>query len=303
MLIGQDLDLTKVAFAVASGALFTLIGFAYRMGKGRSVLPVQILFIVSLFGGAFFGAKSFAAGWGNPPSQVYLLGLMAGLAQYVVVKLIRLGLDRGGLSAVWCALSLGFLIPALYGVLWLGDLLTALQYLGVGCGVGCVVVASWKSEAPQQVDAKGISSSPVFLGLVLLGILVLNGLLPLSIKEVSSLAAATKIDHLSHFFFLLNVVLGGAILVDQIATRTWRTVRRDLLWLGPMAATGSVTGLLLLATACTLPAAVVFTVNGISGICTVAVVSALAFGEKVNLRWVSTIGLGLACVALLNLKF
>ncbi len=302
MLTGQDLDLTRAGFAAVSGAAFTLIGFAYRMGKGRGIRPIQILGVVCLFGAIFFGIKSSAAGWGSPPLRLYLLGLMAGLGQYFVVKLIRLGLDRGGLSAVWCALSLGFLVPAVYGVLWLDELLTALQYFGIACGVGCVVVASWQGGQHQQKQLKAISSSPFFLGLILLGILLLNGLLPLSIKEVSSSAAETKIDHLSHFFFLLNVVIGGAILIDQIAVRAWRSVSRDLLWLGPMAAVGSVVGLTFLSMACTLPAAVVFTVNGISGICTVAVISALAFGEKVDLRWVSTIGLGLVCVALLNLN-
>ena len=290
-----------VGFAAVSGAAFTLIGFAYRMGKGRSVTPIQILLVVCLFGGTFFGVKSFAGGWAPPPLQVCLLGLMAGLAQYIVVKLIRLGLERGGLSAVWCALSLGFLVPAVYGVLWMGELLTALQYAGVGCGVGCVIAASWKSDQSQQGQISK-TSSPVFFALILFCILILNGLLPLSIKEVSSLGVATKIDHLSSFFFLLNVVLGGSILIDQIATGSWRSLRRDIFYLGPMAGLGSVTGLLLLAKASVLPASVVFTVNGISGICTVAVVSAIGFGEKVDLRWISTIGLGLACVALLNLN-
>jgi len=74
----------------------------------------------------------------------------------------------------------------------------------------------------------------------------------------------------------------------------------DLIKIGSVAAIGSIVGMLLLGYAVALPAALVFTINGMVSILVGVTVSVIAFGEKRTKAWYGTIGFGILTVILIN---
>jgi drug/metabolite transporter (DMT)-like permease len=77
---------------------------------------------------------------------------------------------------------------------------------------------------------------------------------------------------------------------------------RDLIGVAGLAGIGSVGGTFLTSLCAQLPAAQIFTVQGVSGIVTAALISVLAFGEPCTKAWYGTVGAGVLGVTLANLN-
>jgi hypothetical protein len=296
---------------VATGVGFALIAIAYRLGQTRGVGPPQIVLLISVAGAVYFGVAAWPLDLAGLPPLVLAFGVVAGLGQYLGVKLIRPILDRGPLSPLWCAMSLYFLPASLYAYLVWGERIRAHQYAAIAAAVACVVIASIGQgrSAPSESD-HARPDRPVrrkiLYGLMLVGVLIFNSLMAVCIKDLGTRPApegGSYMDHHGHVMYLLfYVALGAAILPDLLITRAYRVPLRSALLLGLLGSAGSIGGLMALRVCAAYPAGVVFTIAGVTSILTVAVVSVLALGEKADATWYGTVATGVLAVILANLS-
>jgi len=314
-------------WAVLSGVGFGCLGVAYRLGQARGVTPTQIGLVIAAAGCAVFGGTVGSEEWAAP-AVVWVLGIGVGISQYLVLKLIRPALARGSLSALWCAVNLGFIIAVAYAALFLGERPGLLQQAGIAAAVACVAVAS----AGQQPAEGGLRSSQcrtadrLAYGLLLLLILVLTGLSPAFLKYLSAHPAValegprvlpvgaggadgqaalggSLMREFGHFYYLIfYAVFAVLILADLAITGAIKARMGTAARVGLLGAAGSVVGMWAWAAASPLPAAVLFTVSSVVSLLLAAAVSVTAFGEKRSLAWYATVGLAVAAVVLVSAR-
>ena len=300
----EQSSLPLLSLAVLSGLGFAGLGVSFRLGQAKGLSPAHVALVIGVVGSAVFGSQ--VGGAPRPaPALIWALGLAFGATQYLAVKLFRIALARGPLSPMWCAANLGFIIAVIYSRLFLGEQPTPMQYVGVAAAVACVLVATL---GQPQAESAGTGlrrlRTGADYGIILVLILGLTGLSPVFLKYLNARpfgAGRTYLTAFSDLYLLLfygsfGLLAAGDLLVTRALGGRWRA----MLAAGGLGAAGSVVGLWAWATACGLPAAVVFTVTSVVSIVVAAVVSVLAFKEKASLGWYATIGLAGLAVVLVN---
>jgi len=294
-----------VPLAAVSGVCLSLIGLALRLGQTRGVHPVHIWFFAGLMCAAAMAAMGWPVQWGSVPARVWVMGALTGLSQCAMLKIVRAALARGSLSPVWCAIMLGLIPVLIYGMAAVGERPTALHFGAIASALACIVVASAGHKGDAAAPALARARQKLIFGLLLIGLMLLNGVMGIAMKDLSSRGPGDGQSYMSGYreVFLLVVYVcmaAGSGLQFLVKRRFGAPVRASIL-LGLLAATGSVLGMVLMCIAARAPAAVAFTTNSVSSILAAALISALALREKVTPTWVATVMLATLTVLLANL--
>lgn len=297
----------SLAVPAAAGVGFAVIAVCYRIGQARNVTAPPIAGILSAFAMLYclWGA------WHElpvAPRLVWVWGIASGLSQYATVRLLTVALRLGPLSPLWCAVALGFVPQTVYALLRFGEPVDTMQVFGLGCGIACVVLASRRgtpsSPGSGQVKHSADGSDKLLYAAVLLGILIVNSLPAMGLKDLSRACGPDGRPWSqcfgNTFLLLMYACLGLPVLVESLVVRRQSWPWRRALPLGALAGAGSVFGMTMMALASELQAAAAFPVMGMVSILLVAVVSVMAFRERADSLWFGVIGLGLASVVLAN---
>jgi drug/metabolite transporter (DMT)-like permease len=298
-------DLRVTALAALSGICFTGIGTAYKLGSSRSVSTCHILLGLCVVGMAVCAPLSFPSQM-HAPALVWILGVVAGLSQYVTIRLIGKGLSLGSLSVVWCIVSLSFFPVIPYACFLFHKALDRPQWLGLLAAFACVLMASWgsKPQAPTSVDAATGAKAPhhrrlLFL-LVLASILMGNSISNIIQNHLSQTPLDSSFKYLEQYgaiwMFVLYASAGIAALVDLAVRRKLAAPLKWVVALGAMGGISSVSGIRLQNAVSMNPMS--FAINGSVGIIAAAVLSVLFFKERISAAWYATIALGILAVVL-----
>lgn len=299
-------SLAGFLLAAVSGVSLSLIGIAFRIGQSRNVVPLHIAASIGLCGALFFGLQMEPANLTQIPLFIYGLALVNALGQILSMELTKVGLRKGPLSPVWCALNLTFLVVIVYSAIFLHEQLDLYQYLALLAGILCVVAASNLGKSATDSSQRLTSKEKLVYGVILLLILLGNSVVFITIKDLGMRRlpddSATYLGtYLPNIYFILYATMAIVCGVVAIFQRVRPTSGRALIGLGLMAGVGSIGGLYLLSLCATLPAALIFTINGMVTILGGTLASVLFFGEPRTRAWWATIGFGIVAVILANL--
>ena len=283
-----------------------LIGVAFGLGQKAGVQPIEIMLVCTGVASLLFAGKQWRRSQPSPiPLRVWGWGVTGGLSQYLAMRGIGLAMNLGPLSPVWCAASLGFIPVSFYSALRYKERLTLLKNVALAAGVGCVVVSAVTNSRGGTTLAS--LADTLGYGAVLLAVLVLNSLNSIAIKTLGMNAGPAQAGRTSRdnnlFLPIMYATCFLAALADLIWHRNPNLAFGPMIGFGALAALGSMVGMALMASCASAPAGVVFTLSGISGIVTAAVVSVLFLGERAGLGWGGTIGLGVVSILFGALSF
>jgi len=306
----SDSSIGLVLLAGLSGICFSLIGVSFRIGQNRGVIPLHISMCMGLAGAIFFGLQVNWADFGELPTFVWIMALLTTVGQIGAMHLVRICLGMGPLSPLWSAMNLTFLPVILYSAMVFSEKISLIGYAALLAAVVCVLFASQIGSTPPPEDEAGrkrnLRAKTIYGGLLLL-VLIGNSIVFVVLKDLGTRVIASGSEttylmkYLAPIYFLMYsslAVFSGFTAWIQKAVPNRYT---DLIWLGVMAAAGSISGLLLIKTCMTLPAGLLFTINGMITILGGAVASVIFFGESMKPFWWGTVGFGLLAVLLANL--
>lgn len=294
--------------ACAAGASYSLIGIAYQWGRSQALTPMQVMAVGALLSAAFFFAKLLVQGLGQEQAatgrgrpwqasgRVWSLGIVSGLTQYAMLRLIALALNRGPLSPVWCAASLGFVPTILYATWRFREALGGRRLLAVMAAVGCVLL-------PEIVRPVGTGAviQPLY-PLILCLIALANSVQLIAIKHLGSVGAGPTASDMERygtlFMFLSTVSLAVAAASDVSLTCGWAMPLHGLLGMGTVAGVGCILGISLISACASGPAALIFTYSGVSGILCAALTSVMFLGETAGMTWFITVGMSVLAILL-----
>ena len=293
-----------ILLAVVAGCSLALMGFTYKIGARRKITPAQIMLIVCVFGTISYGIRCAWIDWSTVPWWFWLVGLGIGVTQCLAIELMGIGLKMGPLSALWCAVGLGFLPVLLYGRIFLGQSLDGWKIAGVIAAVGCVVAASMgQGSGAAGPGLKAGRKAMGFLAMIVV-LTLLNAALSVAQFDLGLRASPNGGSYLSQlgdlYYLMIYVTLGGFLLAE-LSIRRVGIAPKGLLSLGLVAGFGSVVGLQLSGQAASLAKGIAYPICGASGILITAIVATIAFHEKRTKYWYLTVGLGVLAVVLGNL--
>lgn len=299
-------SLVGFLLAAVSGLSLSLIGVAFRLGQSRNVMPLHIATSIGIFGALFFGFQMDWASMGQIQLFIFGLALLNALGQILSMELTKVGLKKGPLSPVWCALNLTFLIVIVYSFLFLGEQLNVFQYLALLAGILCVIAASNLGKTASEKDRRMSLKDKITYGMILILILLGNSVVFVTIKDLGMRAIPAGGNtylgaYLPNIYFILYATMAIVCGLVAFFQKTRPTSGLALVGLGVMAGIGSIGGLYLLSRCVALPAALVFTINGMVTILGGTLASVLFFGEPRTKAWYATLGFGILAVVLANL--
>ena len=308
----MDSSFIAFMFAGISGICLSIIGISFRMGQSRGVIPLHISMCMGIAGAIFFGVQMDCSAFAKLPTFVILMALLTSVGQIVAMHLAKICLSKGPLSPLWCAMNLTFLLVVIYSAILFSEHILSFQYLALISGIVCVIFASniGGSKKENEKSTEAVSKSmkdKVVYGIMLVLILVTNSLVFIVIKDLGTRtitpgSAATYLAiYREPIFFIMYssmAIFSGIVVLLQRA-KPHRLV--NLIGLGGLAAGGSIAGMLLLSLCVALPAALIFTINGIVIILGGVIGSVLFFGERRTRYWYGTVGFGVLAVILANL--
>ncbi len=307
-------DLWPTLIASLSGISFAGLGTAYKLGQTRGISTAHVVLGVSIVGAA---ACAPALAESAAPWPVYLVGVVAGLTQYLTIRLIARGLAVSSLSVVWCVVALSFLPVIPYTCILFQKSLVPPQYFALASAVACVFLASFgrsslrtPSSLPVRVSA-GPSCDPappdcpvrpqsraLVLG-VLVAVLLCNSVSNMIQSHLSLVPAAGEkfIDRYgSLWMFILYATIAFSAFVDLGLRRKLKCPFKIAALLGLGGGLCSVCGIRLQNLVAGRP--MTYAMNGAVGIVAAAVLSVLLFRERPTRWWWGIIAFGVAAVAL-----
>lgn len=278
-----------------------LIGVAFGLGKKAGVRPNDIVLVTTGVGCLVFTGKQLRHRQPTPLSlRIWLWGVAGGLSQYLTIHGISWALKLGPLSPVWCAASLGFIPVSFYSALRYKERLNFLKVWMILAGVGCVAVSAFTNSRAGGTLTSG--QGALGYAAVLLAILVLNSVNSVAVKTLGMRAGPDQAYQSSRDNIRFLPIMYGtcflAVLTDLLWHHNPSLGLGTMLAFGMLAALGSMCGLALLAVCASASAGMVYTLSGISGIVTAALVSVLFLGERSGIGWYATIGLGALSIVL-----
>ncbi len=305
-----DYSFGLVLLAGLSGISFSLIGITFRIGQNRGVIPLHISMCMGIAGAIFFGIQVNWADFGGLPTFVWIMAILTTVGQIGAMHLVRICLGMGPLSPLWSAMNLTFLPVILYSAMVFSERISPVGYATLSAAVVCVFFASQAgSEAAteEKADRKSSLRTKLIYGSLLFLVLLGNSVVFVVLKDLgtrlipNSSETTYLMQYVSPIYFLMysSLALFSGVTVWMQKAVPNRYI--DLVWLGIMAAGGSISGLLLLKTCMALPAGLLFTINGMITILGGVIASVVFFGEAMKPSWWGTVGFGLLAVLLANL--
>ena len=285
----------------------SLIGVSYNLGRSRGLRPSHIATFIGFAGMVVFAALAGAARLRSAPVEVWVVGLIAGLAQYLGVVALAAAFQRGPLSPAWCAAAMTFPPALLYAWFWLGERLTGLRLAGVVLACVCVVLASLHGSAAghARAERKHGWGTRIFYGLLLLLVMLMCSSVNVSLKVLGGHLLPDGRNTLEVYGLVFLTACYGALgvpmLVDTLVQPPPVEARPAFLPIGLLAAFGSVSGFALLRAVAQEPAALVFPVNAVASLLGGSVTSVLFFRERVTPLWFGMVLAGSLAVVLVGL--
>lgn len=294
-----------VILAGLAGLCFSVIAMCLRGGQRRGAPPIAVSMFLAVVGSAFFAGRCLGQSFDEMPLWASTCGLIAGGSQYAAMRFMQACLERGPLSPVWCAASLGFLPAIVYSHGAFAEPIGAAQYVAVVTAVACVVVASTGQKDARPTDRPGDGQTRgVFYLVGLSMVFLLNGVTTMATKDLGLRAfpaGGTYMDRYADVFLLgMYFAMAAGIFLDLLVRRRLRFPVRWTVGLGVLAGAASSFGYWAIAACAARPAAIVFTVSSTVSILGASVASVAAFGERPSPAWFGTVGLAVATVVLAN---
>jgi len=299
--------LGAILITIISGIGFGLIGVMFRYGQNKNVIPIHISMVMGIGGALFFGVQVNWNQFFNLPTIVIMLPILSALGNLVSMHFTKVSLSKGPLSPLWVAMNLTFLTVIIYSTFMFSEKILPFQYLAIISGIICVSFASTLGNLNSGDKLKRSNKDIIIYALALLIVLLGNSAAFVVIKDLSTrvISLNTNMTYMMEFrisiYFLMYVSMAITCLGLTLAQKAKPDSYFDLIKIGSIAAIGSIVGMLLLGFAAALPAALIFTINGMVSILVGVIVSVLAFGEKKSKAWYGTVGFGILTVLLVNL--
>lgn len=298
-----------VLLTIISGFGFGLIGIMFRMGQNRNVIPIHISMCMGIAGAIFFGVQVEWSQFFSLPLLALLLPVVSAFGNLASMHFTKVSLARGPLSPLWCAMNLTFLIVVIYSAIVFSEAILPSQFAALVAGVLCVVFASNLGNEPKN-DAndpsRTVKDKLIYAGALLI-VLLGNSMAFVIIKDLGTRTIAAGVDttylmeYRTSIYFLMYLSMAITCFVLVVIQKAKPDSIGDLIKIGSIAAVGSIIGMLLLGFAAALPAALIFTINGMISILVGVIASVAAFGEKRTPAWYGTVGFGILAVILANL--
>ena len=303
----ETIRVSVILVALVSGLLMSLIGVAFNLGRPRGLRPPHIATFMGFAGAVVFAVLAGSALLRSAPAYVWLVGLFAGVTQYLGVVALGAAFRRGPLSPAWCAAAMTFPPALVYAWLWLGERLTGLRLAGVLLACGTVVLASLHGSAADNTSVvrRHGWGTRIFYGMLLLIVMVMSSSINVALKMLgghmlpdgrNTLAAYGLV-----FLAACYIAFGVLMLADTLVHPPSVESRPALVLIGLLAAFGSVGGFALLRTVAQEPAALVFPVNAVASLLGGSVSSVLFFRERVTPIWFGMVLAGSVAVVLVGL--
>ena len=297
-----------VLLTVLSGIGFGLIGIMFRMGQNRNVIPIHISMCMGIAGAIFFGVQLNWHQLFHLPLLALLLPVISSFGNLASMHFTKVSLSRGPLSPLWCAMNLTFLTVVIYSSIVFSEAILPFQFAALVSGILCVVFASNLGNQSKSDNAEPYSSKDkiIYAGALLI-VLLGNSMAFVIIKDLGTrtIASSTNVTYLMEYRTSIYVLMYLSMAISCLGLVGIQKAKPDsyvdLIKFGLIAAFGSIVGMLLLGFAAALPAALIFTINGMISILIGVIVSVLAFGEKRTPAWYGTVGFGILAVILANL--
>ena len=290
--------------AIAAGFCLAGMGIAICAGTARGAHLSQLYLVIGVAGCIFFATR--ATGETFPPAIVVLLAMAGSLSQYASLHCLRSALAQGPITAVWSAAALGFLPVSIYAAVKLGESFMFSDIVSLAAGVGCVLLASTLQDGSRSGTA-AIPHRPLHFAALLFGLLLLNGLLSIFIKQLATISDANGASLLArHQYIFLALVYAGLVTClgfEQILTRRPWACPGPSFRFGLVAAVGSMSALWLLGRVAHHPATFVFTTCTMAQIAGTFLLAAVLLGEKCTRRWFAVIGLAMLSILASQAEF
>lgn len=263
-------------FLFLSGLLWAGLGLAYKIADHQRCRTGSFSRVFMLNAGVICGIAALfdrQTVWGD--GRLWVLALAAGLLFYLVILILMPTYRLGPPSVVWIVVNLGVLVPIFLSPLFHEPLYWYLDPLLFGLFI-LMLLAFQRGMA--QASETNKASRWLFLA-ALLAVLITNGVL----------LTGPKLQHLlfgDHGrWAYLTVFYGISALFTLVVDLFRRDSLRPTAWewkAGLLAGTSGAVGMVFFMLAMTLPAAVVYSINGGFSLLGGVVLTTLIYHERMN---------------------
>lgn len=296
-----------ILLTIVSGIGFGLIGVMFRYGQNKNVIPIHISMIMGIAGAIFFGLQVDWQQFWNLPTLVIILPIITAIGNLIAMHFTRISLSKGPLSPLWCAMNLTFLTVVIYSTFMFSEKILPFQFVALITGIICVLLASTLGNQSSEDKERRPIKDILIYGAALLIVLLGNSTAFVVIKDLSTrtLGLNTAMTYMAEYrntiYFLMYLSMAVTCFGLVVMQKAKPDSYKDLILIGSVAALGSIVGMLLLGFAAALPAALIFTINGMVAILVGVIVSVIAFGEPRTRNWYGTVAFGIITVILINM--
>lgn len=308
-----DYPLWMLPVAALGGLSFSFLGIGYRLGQNKSIRSEPIAAVAGLAGVTMFLIDSGGLSTISVPPVIWLTAILIGVSQYFLVKLIKVALDYGPLSPLWCAVSLQFVPIVFFAHFVFSEHLRALHYIGLIAALACVSLGAIANKKNLEHNAAGsldklvVDRSRVLLyGFMLVVILLLNSIAGMAAKYLGMTESAEgttlMVQYGGQYLFWFYTAFAVALWLNVMSmghksvNNNWRYA----VLCGLVAGGGSIGGMWAIRLCVAMPAAAMFTIISIMSILGAAVFGTLLFGEKRSPAWYGMLAAGIATIILFN---
>ena len=284
--------------AILSGLLGGFGGIGYKISGSGKVNALQSASVLAFFGVIFFGIRAAYFGeWQQLTWQMVVLTIVTGVAQYLGQIMLKVTLDMGPLSLVWCAAALQFMPAIIFSYFAYNEPFTIFYLLALAALFGAIVSASGGQE---KTDGGKLRSPAWLFGLSLLVMLTLFSSCAIAMKfgwyyHVPGAAESLMQNNGNVFFCLLYAAIFTFCTTDVIIRKTLHFSVKG--WIGNlMLAVGTILQFALQKSVLHLPAALLFALSCSASILFTSIISTTFFHEKRTRSWYLTLAFALAAI-------
>ena len=284
--------------AILSGLLGGFGGIGYKISGSGKVNAFHSASVLAFFGVIFFGIRAAYFGeWQQLTWQMVVLTIVTGVAQYLGQIMLKVTLDMGPLSLVWCAAALQFMPAIIFSYFAYDEPFTVFYFLALMALFAAIVSASFGQEKPEGDKLR----TPAWLfGLSLLVMLTLFSSCAIGMKfgwyyHVPGSDKSLMQTGGNVFFCLLYAAIFTFCTADVIIRKTLHFSVKG--WIGNlMLAVGTILQFALQKSVLHLPAALLFALSCSASILFTSIISTTFFHEKRTRSWYLTLAFALAAI-------
>ena len=285
--------------AILSGLLGGFGGIGYKISGSGKVNALQSASVLAFFGVIFFGIRAAMFGeWQSLTWQMVVLTIVTGIAQYLGQIMLKVTLDMGPLSLVWCAAALQFMPAIIFSYFAYNEPFTVFYLLALAALFAAIVSASFGQEKPADDKLR----TPAWLfGLALLAMLTLFSSCAIAMKfgwyyHVPGSSESLMQNNGNVFFCLLYAAIFTFCTADVIIRKTLHFSVKG--WIGNlMLAFGTILQFTLQKSVLHLPAALLFALSCSASILFTCIISTTFFHEKRTRSWYLTLLFALLAIS------